>query len=119
MREEVLVHEGMVRFRVFAWYANVLVLQKSESADVLGASAGMPSSYHVECNDMFEGDLAGFVFLDEDLVDANRAGASRQTENKRMCSCWTESLYPVWQLLDLVVFHHVRGLTDDVVGNIG
>jgi hypothetical protein len=26
-------------------------------------------AYHVESNDIFEGDLSGFVFLDEDLVD--------------------------------------------------
>ena len=25
--------------------------------------------YHVESNDIFEGYLSGFVFLDEDLVD--------------------------------------------------
>lgn len=27
--------------------------------------------YHIECNDIFERDFAGFVFLDEDFVNSD------------------------------------------------
>lgn len=29
--------------------------------------------YHVKCDNIFEGDLSGFVFLNEDFVDLYRA----------------------------------------------
>lgn len=50
--EEVLVHEGVVGFRVLAWDADVLV--------------------HVEGDDIAEGDLAAFVGGHEVLVDSLR-----------------------------------------------
>jgi hypothetical protein len=39
-------------------------------------------AYHVEGNDIFEGNFAGFVFLNKDLVDQDRAGTGGETENE-------------------------------------
>jgi hypothetical protein len=48
-------------------------------------------TYHVEGDDIFEGDLASLVFLDEDLVNADGRGAGRKPENKWVlgsgCEC--------------------------------
>ena len=59
----------MVAFGVFAWDADVFVLLGVlDEADKAEDGEG---KYHVECNDIFEGDFAGFVFLDEDFVDSD------------------------------------------------
>lgn len=47
-------------------------------------------AYHVEGNDIFEADFAGFVLFDEDLVNKNWAGAGGKAEDKRVCGCWCE-----------------------------
>jgi len=52
--------------------------------------------YHVECNDIFEGDFAGLVFLDEDLVDANGRRAGWEAENKGVLFCWVEGFDSVF-----------------------
>ena len=64
--EEMGVHESVVGFRVFAGDADVFVLSVSISS--ASAEAGKGEVYHIEGNDIFEGDFAGFVFLNEDFV---------------------------------------------------
>lgn len=82
---------------MLAWNTNVLVLRQMQSADGLWQSSKREGDapYHVECNDIFEGDIAGLVFSDEDLVNFDRTGSSWETEDKRMRRCWAKCLYPV------------------------
>jgi len=47
-------------------------------------------AYHVESNDIFKGDFAGFVFLDEDFIDADWGGTGRETEDEGVFFCWVE-----------------------------
>ena len=83
---------------MLAWNTNVFVLRQIQSADGLWQSSKRLCDipYHIECNDIFEGDVAGFVFLDEDLVNSHRAGSSWETEDKGMSRCRTKCLDPVW-----------------------
>jgi hypothetical protein len=53
--------------------------------------------YHVECNDIFEGDFARFVFLDEDLVDADGRRAGWETEYEGVFFCWVEGFDSVFE----------------------
>jgi hypothetical protein len=52
--------------------------------------------YHVECNDIFEGNLSGVVFLDEDLVDEDWTRSSWKTEDEWVLWCWVEVLDSVF-----------------------
>lgn len=107
VREEVLPHERVVRLRVVAGDADVLI--------------------HVESDDIFKGDLikqgrlsvccdferkskgqkekktylASLVLLDKHLVNTQRTGASGQTQDEGVVSGWVESLDAV----DDVVCH--------------
>ena len=45
-------------------------------------------TYHVKGNDIFEGDLAGFEFFDEDFVDEDWTGTGGQAEDEWVCGCW-------------------------------
>lgn len=50
-----------------------------------GGGRGEEGTDHVEGNDIFEGDLACFVLLDEDLVYFHGGGTGRQAENEGVC----------------------------------
>jgi hypothetical protein len=56
----------VVGFGVFAGDADVFVLLVPIS--FASAEAGKGEVYHIEGNDIFEGDFAGFVLLNEDFV---------------------------------------------------
>lgn len=58
-------------------------------------------TYHVEGNDIFEGDSAGLVFLDENFVDLDGGGAGRKTEDKGVRWSWCEGFDSVFKMLDL------------------
>jgi hypothetical protein len=47
-------------------------------------------AYHVEGNDMFEGDFAGLVFLDEDFINLDGRGAGWESEDKGVFSSWSK-----------------------------
>jgi hypothetical protein len=105
----------MVGFRMFARDANIFVLSIEVSALVPGAFWGQAwnwygensgaaveyggDTYHVKRNDIFEGDLSGFVFLDEDLVDENWTRSSWESEHEWMFRCWVEVLDSVFRIV--------------------
>lgn len=49
-------------------------------------------AYHVESHDILEGDLAGPVALDKNLIDDLGTAASRKTQDERIGFGWVESL---------------------------
>ena len=53
------------------------------------------TTYHVKGDDILEGDFTSLVLFDEDSVDADRGGTSRETKNERMFRGWFESLDPI------------------------
>jgi hypothetical protein len=76
-------------------------------------------AYHVEGHDILEGDLAGAVTLDEDLVDELRAAASWQTEDERVLRGWLECLDAAWMKLEYVYWgSRSLALTNDIVCNV-
>jgi hypothetical protein len=80
----VLVHECMVGFGVLAGDADVFILAEIGMLGFCCVWKIREGMYHVESNDIFEGDFAGFVFLDEDFVDEDWTGTCWQTEDKGM-----------------------------------
>lgn len=62
----------------------------------MSGGQGEEGTYHVEGNDIFEGDLAGFELLDEDFVDEDWAGTGGQAEDKGVCGCRREGFDSVF-----------------------
>ena len=71
MTEEIRPHERMVALRMIFRKVYILV--------------------HVERDDVLEGDLTGFVHLDECAVETERRRTGRTSEYKRMFLCWIGS----------------------------
>ena len=93
MREEVLVHEAMVALWVITRNADVLV--------------------HVEGNDIFKRDVAGFVFLDQALIDFRGTAACGKAQDKWLLGCWCELLYPANDVFSNVRRGVVGRISDD------
>lgn len=53
-------------------------------------------AYHIEGNDILEGDLAGAVALDEDLVNDLGTTSRGQTQDKRLLLSRIERLDAAW-----------------------
>ena len=60
----------------------------------------MRNTYHVECHDILERDVAGAVAADEGLVDNFRAAAGGKTQNEGIRLGGLESLDAACGLLD-------------------
>lgn len=69
------------------------------SVSCISIYARLRGAYHVECDDIFEGDFASFIFLDEDFVYADGTGASWESEDKLVFGGWLEAFDSVWIVL--------------------
>jgi hypothetical protein len=83
--------------------ADIFVLYERNAND--GLSREFPKTmitcalggiYHVESDDMLEGDLASLETLDQDAVDDFRAATSRQAQNKWLVCSGPESFNPAY-----------------------
>ena len=92
-----------------------------EGPDGYKSEAGvLRGAYHIESNDMFKGDLARLVLLDEDLIDLDRRRARRQPQDEGVGCCRSKGFDPICRGVREARRGRRgwRGYTDDVLGNV-